>query len=331
MRLKTLILSCFLLSCSSDNTILVKNVGKTQGTFYHIQYFSEDGKDYQNAIDSILCEIDSSLSIYKPYSIISQVNTRNAIVVDQLFIDVYKSAKKVYYETEGAFDCTVYPLLESWGFYKEDYASLEIDSTRFSDLLKYVGFDKVILQEDSLILSSGVKLDFNSIAQGYSVDLIGDFFDKNNISNYLIEIGGELLAKGNNANGETWRVGIDKPIEYNLQQGHNLQFILELEDKSIATSGNYRKYYEKDGVKYSHTINPSTGFPAQNRLLSVSVVHESCMMADAYATAFMVMGVKKTKQFSNQNKEIDICLVYTDKNGKWKTYISKNLEDQIIN
>lgn len=331
MRFRIFILFLLTLSCSSDDALLVKNIGKTQGTFYHIQYFSENGKDYQNAIDSILCKIDSSLSIYKPYSIISQVNIRNSIVVDQLFIDVYEAAKKVYNETDGAFDCSVYPLLEVWGFYMDNLDSIKIDSTIFSDLLKYVGFDKVILKEDSLILSSGVKLDFNSIAQGYSVDLIADFLDQNNITDYLIEIGGELIAKGKNANGEIWKVGIDKPIEDNLQEEHNLQFILELEDRSIATSGNYRKYYKKNGVKYSHTINPFTGFPAQNRLLSVSVIHNSCMMADAYATAFMVMGVKKAKEFANKNEEIDICLVYTDKNGKWKTYISKNLDSHIIN
>ena len=175
-----------------------------------------------------------------------------------------------------------------------------------------------------------MSLDFNSIAQGFTVDLIGAFLQNKNIENYLIEVGGELLAKGKNVNGKNWKVGVDKPLE-NIDVGDRFQFILELEDKALATSGNYRKFYEKDGVKYSHTINPFTGFPAQNRLLSVTVIHDSCMIADAYATAFMVMGVKKTKKFVRKNLNTEIYLVYTDKEGYRETYISPSLLDRIIN
>jgi thiamine biosynthesis lipoprotein len=175
-----------------------------------------------------------------------------------------------------------------------------------------------------------MKLDFNAIAQGYTVDVIAQFLQAKGYSNYLIEVGGELLAKGKNADGNTWRVGVDKPSE-NIDENERFQFILNLENKALATSGNFRKFYEKDGVKYAHTINPFTGFPTQNRLLSVTVIHDNCMLADAYATAFMVMGVRRSKQFVKSHPEIEIYLVYTNKNGKWNTFISADLQKRIIN
>ena len=176
-----------------------------------------------------------------------------------------------------------------------------------------------------------MSLDFNAIAQGFTVDMIARYLENRKISNYLIEVGGELLAKGRNADEDVWRVGVDKPSQ-DIDVNERFQFILDLEDKALATSGNYRKFYEKDGVKYSHTINPFTGFPAQNRLLSVTVIHNNCMFADAYATAFMVMGVKKTKQLLKKlDDELEVYLVFTDKDGEWKTYISPTMEERIIN
>ena len=322
----------FLLSCSSsDNNVLVTNSGEAQGSYYHIKYMSDYGTDYHLQIDSILQEIDSSLSIYRKYSLISRLNNGEKIKTDTLFNTVFKAAKRVFLESDSNFDCSVSPIVNAWGFYKDKLGdSLVIDSLRVKKMLNHVGFQRIQLIGDSLILSKNMSLDFNSIAQGFTVDLIADFLQNKNIENYLIEVGGELLAKGKNVNGETWKVGVDKPLE-NIDVGDRFQFILELEEKALATSGNYRKFYEKDGVKYSHVINPFTGFPAQNRLLSVTVIHDECMFADAYATAFMVMGVKKTKQFLAQNSDIEIYLVYTDKEGNWKTYISSNMLERIIN
>ena len=160
--------------------------------------------------------------------------------------------------------------------------------------------------------------------------MIAHFLQAKGDSNYLIEVGGEILVKGKNADGNTWRVGVDKPSE-NIGKNERFQFILDLKNKALATSGNYRRFYEKNGVRYSHTINPFTGFPAENRLLSVTVIHESCMLADAYATAFMVMGVRQTKQFVAQDSNIEIYLVYTGKDGDWKTYISPKMLERIIN
>ena len=321
-----------LLGCSSsDNRILVKNLGEAQGSFYHIQYLLEDGINYKIQIDSILLEVDSSLSIYKEYSLISQLNKGANIKTDAMFNEVYHSAMQVYKETDGNFDCSIYPLVKAWGFYKDNHVdSLIIDSLKFRNILQFVGFDKISLIADSLFLPKGMSLDFNSIAQGYTVDVIAQFLQSKGDSNYLVEVGGELLAKGKNADGNIWRVGVDKPTD-SIDSNERFLFIIDLENKALATSGNYRKFYEKDGVKYAHTINPFTAFPAQNRLLSVTVIHDNCMLADAYATAFMVMGIRKSKQFAKLHPEIEVYLVYTSKDGSWKSFISPTMQKRIIN
>ena len=321
-----------LLGCSSsDNRILVKNSGQAQGSFYHIKYLSEDGISYKTQIDSILLEVDSSLSIYKEYSLITQLNKGANIKTDALFNEVYHAAMQVYKETEGNFDCSVYPLVKAWGFYDNQLVdSIIIDSLKFRNILQFVGFDKISLIDDSLVLPKGMSLDFNSIAQGYTVDVIAQFLESKGDSNYLVEVGGELLAKGRNADGNIWRVGVDKPTD-SIDSYERFLFIIDLENKALATSGNYRKFYEKDGIKYSHTINPFTAFPAQNRLLSVTVIHDNCMLADAYATAFMVMGIKKSKQFVKVHPEIEVYLVYTGKDGAWKSFISPTMQKRIIN
>ena len=310
---------------------MVTNSGEAQGSYYHIKYMSMLGEDFHSQVDSILLEVDSSLSIYKDYSVISKLNNREIVTADTLFSEVFLAAKKVYTQTDGNFDCSVKPLVNVWGFYKDKFGdSIVIDSAKFRKILPYVGFDKISLIADTLVMPKGMSLDFNSIAQGFTVDVIARFFENKNIKNYLIEVGGELLAKGKNADGNIWRVGVDKPSE-DIDLTQRFQFILDLENKALATSGNYRKFYEQDGVKYAHTINPFTGFPAQNRLLSVTVIHDNCMLADAYATAFMVMGVKKTKQFVASNPEIEIYLVYTGNDGDWKTFISPSMQKRIIN
>ena len=332
MKYNIFLLSVFFFSCSSsDNTILVTNSGEAQGSYYHIKYMSANGDNYKSQIDSILLEVDSSLSIYKDYSLISKLNKGENLKTDSLFNWVFNAANKVYQQTDGNFDCSVRPLVNAWGFYKDKLGdSLVVDSLKFRKLLFYVGFDKIRLIADSLVLPKGMSLDFNSIAQGFTVDLIAKLLENKNINNYLVEVGGELLAKGKNADGDIWRVGVDKPSE-GIDMNERFQFILDLEDKALATSGNYRKFYQKDGVKYSHTINPFSGFPAQNRLLSATVIHDNCMLADAYATAFMVMGVKKSKQFAKLHPEVEVYLVCTAQDGGWKTYISPRMLDRIVN
>ena len=331
MRYIYLYVLLLVLSCSNpNNEILVKNFGSTQGTFYHIKYFSPNGINYQQAIDSILLKIDNSLSIYNDSSVISRINEYHDVVLDTLFLEVFKIAKQVYETTEGNFDCSIYPLIDAWGFYQNNLSDTKnIDSVFFKSILSNVGFDKIKLNSNKLILQKPMKLDFNSLAQGYTVDLISSFLAQKNITNYLVEVGGEIRAGGKNYN-KKWRIGIDKPND-SIDYSKRFQIIIELENKSLATSGNYRKFFLKDNIKYSHIISPITGFPANNRLLSVTVIHDECILADAYATAFMVMGVKKTKEFVLSNKNLEVYLIYTSKNGDWKTYISPSLESKIIN
>ena len=321
-----------LCACSnSDKYILITNTGETQGTYYHIKYLSNIGKNFQNQIDSLLTRIDSSVSIYKSYSIISKLNYGQKIKTDEIFNLVYFDALHVGENTEGYFDCTVLPLVKYWGFYKNDTNEVKVDSVVIQSIMNKVGIDKVTWEDSTVVPSEGVKLDFNAVAQGTSVDLIAKLLEGKGVVNYLIEVGGELKGRGVNADGNVWRVGIDKPLN-NIDFQERFQFILELKNMALATSGNYRKFYIKDGVKYSHTINPKTGFPSQNRLLSVSVVTNRCSLADAYATAFMAMGLKKTKKIiKNIDDELGVYVVYTDKNGDWQTYISQSMEKIIVN
>ena len=319
-------------ACSpSDNHILVINSGETQGTYYHIKYLSQGGKNFQIQIDSLLTEIDSSVSIYKPYSIISSLNNGEEIKTDEIFNLVYFDALHVGKNTNGYFDCTVSPLVKYWGFYNNDNNLIEVDSVAIQKIMKNVGIDKINWKDSAVVLTEGVKLDFNAIAQGTSVDLISNLLDQQGILNYLIEVGGELKAKGINADGDVWRVGVDKPSD-DIDFKERFQFILDLKNKALATSGNYRKFYISNGVKYAHTINPKTGYPAQNRLLSVTVITNKCSLADAYATAFMAMGLKKTKQIiKNLDVKLEVYIVYIDKNGDWKTYISSTMKKRIVN
>ena len=326
------LLVLFLCACSpSDNKILVVNSGETQGTYYHIKYLSSKGDSFQFQIDSLLTEIDSSVSIYKPYSIISSLNNGIEIKTDEIFNLVYLDALHVGRNTDGYFDCTVSPLVKYWGFYNNDTNEIKVDSFAIQKIMKKVGVNKMNWEDSTVVLEEGVKLDFNAVAQGTTVDLIALLLEKKGILNYLIEVGGELKAKGINADGNVWRVGIDKPaVEIDFQE--RFQFILDLKDMALATSGNYRKFYVKDGIKYAHTINPKSGFPSQNRLLSVTVLTSKCSLADAYATAFMAMGLKKTKQIvKNIDDNLEVYIVYSDENGDWKTYISPNMKKRIVN
>ena len=293
MRLIFLSFLLIFFSCSSEknNKVLVTNTGETQGTFYHIKYLIKDAVNLKPRIENILSSVDSSLSTYVPYSLISKINYRQDNIVDSLFETVFNCAQLVHKQTEGAFDCSIAPLVNAWGFGFEKKQNL--DSLKIKKILKNIGFDKIYIKNDSLNIPKNMMIDFNALAQGFTVDLIAKFLDDNSITDYLIEIGGELKSKGSNASDKIWRVGVDKPInEIDLQD--RFQFIMKLENKSIATSGNYRKYFEENGKKYSHTISPFNGYPVMNNFLSVSVIHDDCMLADAYATAFMVMGKSKT-------------------------------------
>ena len=328
--IRTLVLFFLILSScnTSQDKFLITNIGKAQGTYYNIKYVSSSNIDYQNKIDSILNKIDQSLSIYDSTSLISQLNEDNFVKADMYLIDVYNVANKVYLETDGYFDCSSFPIINEWGFYKNKKNEY-VDSLKIIKLLNYVGFNKVKLDTNSISFPDKYSVDFNSLAQGYTVDIIGQFLRSKNINNYLIELGGELLAKGKNINSKTWVVGVEKPNE-KIDFTDRFQFIVSLENKSLATSGSYRNYIEKDSIKYSHIINPKTGFPSLNTLLSVTVIHEDCIYADAYATAFMAMGLEKTLDFISNRDDIDIFLIYSN-GSKLETFSSDYFKNYILN
>ncbi len=308
----------------------IKLAGFTQGTSYHITYESKRGENLQEEIDTLLADFDKTFSIYLPASIISRINRNDPdVIINEHFIRVFNKAYEIYKVTEGAFDITVAPLVNAWGFGFTEAANA--DSLIIDSLLQYVGMNKVELEGKKIRKKyKEIMLDCNAIAQGYAVDFIADYLDRKEIKNYLVEIGGEINTRGVNEKGNIWRIGIDKPIENNLIPGIHLQAVIRLNNRSLATSGNYRKFYEKNGVKYAHSIDPKTGYPVLSNLLSATVLAENCMTADAYATAFMVMGLEKTKDFLLKHKELETYLIYSDDQGNYQVFITDVLEKDIL-
>jgi thiamine biosynthesis lipoprotein len=307
----------------------IKLAGFTQGTTYHITYKSRDGKNLQHEIDSLLKDFDMSLSLYVPNSIVSRINRNDPTVeADEKLAAVFKESASVNKKTGGVFDITVAPLVNAWGFGFK--ATESNDSAVIDSLLQYVGMEKVKLSGKKVIKAfPQVMLDFNAIAQGYSVDLVSLYLEKQGVKDYLVEIGGEVRTRGRNEKGNSWRIGIDKPVEGNMIPGASMQAIITLNRRSLATSGNYRKFYEKDGIKYAHTINPKTGYPVISNLLSATVVANDCMTADAYATAFMVMGLDQSKKFLADHKYLEAYLIYSDDKGNFRVFFTQGLEEML--
>jgi thiamine biosynthesis lipoprotein len=316
--------------CNREINRAIKISGAAQGTSYHITYMAGQQSNYREAIDSIFKKIDLSLSTYNPGSIISGINRNDtAVKVDEYFTEVFNKSIEVSENTKGLFDVTVAPIINAYGFgftKKERITDVLIDS-----LLRFVGYKKVRLVDGKLVKDiPEVMLDFNAIAQGYTVDVLASFLDGKGISNYLVEVGGELRAKGTKLNDSSWTVGIEQPDE-NITDDFALNTIIRIKDNSLATSGNYRKFYVEDGKKYAHIIDPFTGYPAKHNLLSATVIAENCMTADAYATAFMVMGFDKAKQFLSEHKDLNLEVFFIyDESGVSKTYASKNFEEYIV-
>jgi thiamine biosynthesis lipoprotein len=317
-------------TCKTKKSEYMKISGFAQGTTYHITYENTTGVDYSQAIDSILKAFNKSCSIYDSTSIISRINNNDPTVeADDWFIDVFNKSVEVNATSGGAFDITVGPVVNAWGFGSTPV--MRHDTAYIDSLLQFVGMEKVKLEKRKIIKKyPGVKLDVNALAQGYSTDVVCDFFKSKGIRNYLVEIGGEVRGKGTNAKNNYWHVGIDKPSEDNSAPGEKLQAIIELNNKSLSTSGNYRAFWVENGVKYSHEIDPKTGFPARNTLLSSSVICEDCITADAYATAFMVLGVDKSKELLHKLPGVDVYFVYTNSKGEYEVFFTDGLKKMII-
>jgi FAD:protein FMN transferase len=304
--------------------------GEIQGTTYHITYQYKKNKDLHPQIEKILHDFDKSLSTYDSTSIISRINNNDpSVLADDLFTEVFKKSVEVNQKSDGAFDITVAPIVNAWGFGFKPGSN--VDSSLIDSLMQFVGMKKIRLDGNKVIKEKpSVMLDVNAIAQGFSVDIVCRFFDKMKIKNYLVEIGGELRSKGVNPKGEDWIIGIDKPVDGNNNPGQSLQAIVKLKDRALSTSGNYRKFYEKNGIKYAHTMDPKTGYPILSQLLSATVLADDCITADAYATVFMVFGLEKSIDFLSKNKFLEAYLVYSDDNGKFKVYTTEGMKGHVI-
>ena len=325
-----MVIAFLLTACNgSDEGAWVKISGYTQGTTYNITYLDPDSTNYQEQVEGLLAEFDQSLSNYVPTSIVSRMNQgEQEVEADDFFRNCFEAAAEVYEATGGAFDITVAPVVNAWGFGFTERA--RVDSALIDSLLQFVGMDRVSLQDDRLIKEKeGIMLDMNAIAQGYAVDVLAGFFDDRNIRNYLVEIGGEVRTRGKNRFGYDWRVGVDKPIDGLQIPGVQMQAIIHISGRSLATSGNYRRFYVEDGIKYSHTIDPSTGYPVQHGLLSATVVADDCMRADAYATAFMVMGYEKARHFLEQHTGLEAYLIFNDQMGEYRVWYTAGMKQML--
>lgn len=305
--------------------------GNTQGTTYNIIYENHRNENFTQEITRLLSTFDLSLSSYIDSSFISQVNKPiNEIeLTDSLFLQVFTISKQIWQETDGFFDPTVAPIVEAWGFWKKEKTQT-VDSALVDSLMQFVGFEKLSVANNRLRKNrKETRFDVNAIAQGLSVDVLYQFFEDKKLSNFMVEIGGEVRAKGVNHNRKPWRIGIDKPIENQLPFYRELQEIVELKNKALATSGNYRKYTEQDGIRYAHTIDPKTGWPIMQRLLSATILTDRCVYADAYATACMVMGLDKSIELIESLDNVEAYFIYSTETGEFKTYYTKGFENFI--
>jgi thiamine biosynthesis lipoprotein len=318
------------LGCTLKKTEFANISGMTQGSTYSIVIENPakyDPVELKKSVEKILHDFDMSVSVYNDSSIISSVNRNENVILDTFFINVFNKSKEVFLNSEGAFDITVGPLVKAWGFGPDVHKNFDV--LKLDSLMKLIGFEKVKIINNRVVKSvPGICLDMNAIAPGYSVDVICKYFKGIGMKNYLVEIGGEVRAVGDK-NGADWRIGIDRPDDNNMIPGDKLQAIIKIRNKALATSGNYRKFYIENGVKYAHHIDPKTGYPTKNTLLSISLLADDCATADGTATACMVMGKDKTIEFLDRHPELEAYLIYSDEEGNFKTWISEILRKKL--
>jgi thiamine biosynthesis lipoprotein len=337
------------LSCRSDQSRTaasaktLKLEGKTMGTTYHVTYFDSAGADYQRAIDSLLDALNDEVSTYIPTSFISKFNQSKSGIpligsdgksIAPHFQLNFEKSIQINRESEGAFDPTVMPLVNYWGFGYTPREHLKVDSAAIDSLVKhFVGFEKVSLVTEgkSKFLQKtapGIQLDFSAIAKGYGVDAVGLLLESKGVRSYLVEIGGEVRARGTNNQSKPWTVGINLPLEEAAPD--EFQTAIQLPDLSIATSGNYRNYHEIAGIKVSHTLNPVVGFPERSNLLSASILAPDCMSADGYATACMVLGLDKGFALIENTPDTEGYFIFGKDDGTLGVKFTKNIEKLLV-
>ena len=299
------------------------------GTVYNITYQNEN--NLKDSIEAELKRIDQEFSMFNSQSTVSMVNRGEAAVLSDRFLEVYDLAATIYGETSGAFDITVAPLVNAWGFgFKHEQlpTDQQVDSLR-----EFIGMHHIELDRKGRSLSKDdarVMLDFSAIAKGYGADCVARVLARNGVRNYMVEIGGEVVMRGKSPHSTPWHIGVTKPTEDSLQTSQELQTVLNVTNCALATSGNYRNFYYNGGRKYAHTIDPQTGYPVQHSLLSATVLAENCATADAYATAFMVLGMERAKEVLSRHPELQAYFIYSDEQGNYAVWSSPKLEKNIV-
>lgn len=322
--LALLIVGTIIILGKQDRSPYRTNQGMVFGTVYKITY--QYVEDLQADIKAELEKVNASLSPFQKHSIISRINGNDpAVIPDSLFLHVFQLARSISADTHGAFDITVAPLVNAWGFGFE--SSQGVDSLTIDSLCQYIGMSNVYYDGEQIIKTdSCVKLDCSAIAKGYGCDVVAALFNSKGIRNYMIEIGGEIVVKGINAKRNRWSIGINKPVDDSLALASELQTILHVSDIAMATSGNYRNFYYRDGKKVAHTIDPRTGYPVQHSILSATVLAPDCATADAYATSFMVLGLDSAMAICNRHPELQGYFIYADEQGQFATSYSQGFE-----
>lgn len=319
MKLKILFIlsiTFICISCKQEpkNT---KLSGMVFGTSYSIQYYSEMDLNFETQFDSLFYVINASMSTYQTNSIISKVNRNEIVKVDEHFKTVFDKAQEINTLTDGEFDPTIGGLVNAWDFGPEEKIE-RLDSLKIDSLLQFVGLDKVSLINDTILKPKGTFIDFNAIAKGYGVDVISRFLENKNIENYLVEIGGEIRAKGINFEKQSaWKVGVETP---RFDGDQSILKAIGLHDEAMATTGTYRKFkIDEQGNRFAHIIDAKTGYPSKTNLLSVSVIAEDCMTADAFATAFKAMGIETVITFLKEHPELKVFLIFENENNELET------------
>lgn len=302
------------------------NSGMVFGTTYNITYQCDS--NLHNSIIRELEKVDEALSPFNKKSVITAVNNNHDIEVNDMFADVFLLAQKISDDTSGDFDITVAPLVNAWGFGFKN--GTQPTKHNIDSLKNIIGYKKVRLEGRKVVKKDKrLMLDCSSIAKGYGSDVVARFLQKRGVKNYMVEIGGEIVTKGISPKRVPWKIGVTRPVDDSLSVSKELQSVINVTDKAMATSGNYRNFYYKNGKKYAHTIDPHTGYPVQHNILSATVIADNCATADAYATAFMVMGLEKAQKLLERHPELIAYFIYSDKDGKNKTWCSEKLKKKV--
>ena len=302
------------------------NSGMVFGTTYNITYQCDS--NLHNSIIRELEKVDEALSPFNKKSVITAVNNNNDIEVNDMFADVFLLAQKISDDTGGDFDITVAPLVNAWGFGFKN--GTQPTKHNIDSLKNIIGYKKVRLEGRKVVKKDKrLMLDCSSIAKGYGSDVVARFLQKRGVKNYMVEIGGEIVTKGISPKRVPWKIGVTRPVDDSLSVSKELQSVINVTDKAMATSGNYRNFYYKNGKKYAHTIDPHTGYPVQHNILSATVIADNCATADAYATAFMVMGLEKAQKLLERHPELMAYFIYSNKDGKNKTWCSEKLKKKV--